>query len=195
MKKELIFKPIFFVFVSLAFFVMVQCYTTIRHPKTYSYSDSTETYNHQEITCLDNCSSCHESNVSINNPYHTLHEDPANQYDYTWQYFYALPWWTDPNYYENSQGQVENKLPATGKRDFDRREVSPSPSIAAPGTATPSLSKPATEGPAPVETPPPPKRNERREVGTKESSKVERPAPPVPQEKKQDGKAAKNEKK
>lgn len=194
MKAKPIF-PIISIGVTMATcFLLAQCYTTLRHPILYSVADSLAAPQPQEVTFMDDCSSCHnQTHPLIHSPV-AFQGQPMTDHDYSWQYFYALPWWLDSYYYENSPADLENPLPPTERRNFDRREVPPSSAVENPVGGTPALSKPASDGPSPAAAPPPPQRHERRQISTGESNKVERPATPPIQDKKQSDNPQKKEK-
>ena len=183
--------------IGVTILLLAGCYTTFNHPPIYSYGDSTDVYLADEVTFLDDCSSCHERDLAIEDTHHQLYDAPAYTDDYSWQYYYVTPWWIDEYYYlEEAQDNADSQLPATQRRGFDRREVPTSPSAAAPGSATPtsSLAKPATEEQAPAVAPPPlPQRNERRQVVTPDNSRIER-QPPPPETNQTETKAKKKEK-
>ncbi|MDZ7265046.1 MAG: hypothetical protein ONB16_10705 [candidate division KSB1 bacterium] len=180
--------PVSFVIVAIAAcFLLAQCYTTFRHPILYSTADSLATPQPQEITFMDNCSNCHDQAHPLTHSPIIFQGEPIDDYNYSWQYFYTMPWWLDSYYYENQPANLEDRLPPTERRNFDRREVPPSSAIENPAVSAPSLSKPAgQEQPqSPAVAPPPPQRHERRQISTSESNKIERPATPPAQEKKQ----------
>lgn len=186
--------------ISLSMFILfcflVQCYTTFKHPQIYSYSDSTDVYLTEEVTYMDDCSSCHDQNSPVNDPHYHLYQSRIYEENYNWQYYYVNPWWIDEHYNEELEKELNEKLPATQQRNFDRRDIPPSPATVTPNSATsPSLSKPSTSEPAPPESPQPKKRHERRKAITKESSKSEKSATSTPTRKKRDQKETKKEKK
>ncbi len=161
--------------VVLLFFIIifwVRCYTTFKHPEIYSTSDSTNVYYHEEITFIEDCSSCHEQNDPINDTHLQVYDYPLYQENYNWQYYYVIPWWIDEYYYQEQPVSSEEKLPAPQRRDFDRRGMSPSVTTESPNPPGISLSKPATTDSTPGASPPPsksPKRPKRREVIVKEN--------------------------
>lgn len=195
MKAKPIF-PIISIGVTIATcFLLAQCYTTLRHPILYSVADSLAAPQPQEVTFMDDCSSCHnQTHPLIHSPV-AFRGEPMTDHDYSWQYFYTMPWWLDSYYYEDSPADLENPLPPTERRNFDRREVPSSSAVESPAGGTPALSKPASDVPSPAAPPPPPpQRHERRQISTGESNKVERPATPPIQEKKQSDNPKKKEK-
>lgn len=191
-KRILPISPI--VIVMATCFLLAQCYTTFRHPILYSMADSLAAPLPQEVTFMDNCSSCHDQTHPLIHSPANFQGDPMMDRNYSWQYFYTMPWWLDSYYYENQPANLEDRLPPTERRDFDRREVPPSSAVENPAGGVPSLSKPASETPPPAVAPPPPQRHERRQITTNGSTKVERPAAPPAQEKKQSDNSKKKEK-
>lgn len=183
MKKKITFLPACITMIFLIISALMNCYTTFRHPRVHSSSDSSEVNHSAEITFQDDCSSCHEPNQTINDPYAPVYENPIYEQKDNWGYYYAIPWWSDQYYYENRQAKMNDNLPPTQKRDFDRREGTPSPAIATPGVSTPTLSKPAakeTTEPAPASSQQPIKRHERRLEATGDRSKSDQTKSPSP---------------
>ena len=172
----------FFIALWIIIVLFASCYTTFNHPPIYTYDDSTGVYTAETVTFMDDCASCHEQDLAVSVPDNHLYSDPIYYDDYSWQYYYAIPWWVDDYYYmEKAPENIENQLPATQRRDHDRRETPSSPAAAAPGGTPPtsSLAKPSTEDHAPVVDPPkPPERHERRQVVTPDNTRIERQAPP-----------------
>ncbi len=173
----------------VASLVGMQCYTTFRHPLVFSSSDSTDVAIAKQVDFLYDCSSCHERNNPIDNSHWQLYDSQRLQDNYNWQYYYVIPWWVDAYYYEDGKGQQSQPLPATQRRDFDRREPGASQAVPAGGTPGTSLARPAA-GTSSSETPPPepapPRRNERREIGSREDPNAGQPANPAPERKKRE---------
>ncbi|MDZ7401175.1 MAG: hypothetical protein ONB37_13525 [candidate division KSB1 bacterium] len=181
------FKLIMFITAAVACLLVMQCYTTFRHPPVVSQSDSTDVAIAKQIDFLDDCSSCHEQHNPIDNSHWQLYDSPRLQESYNWQYFYAIPWWVDAYYYEDGKTQQNSPLPATQRRDFDRRDPAGTSAIPAGGAPGTSLARPAT-GSGSNETsqpePPPAKRNERREIRSGDTSGSQPPVTPAPERKK-----------
>jgi len=200
MEKTTLTKLLFSISIFLLFLITIRCYTTFKHPQVYSTSDSTDVYYSEEITFLNDCSSCHEQNNPVNDPHLQVYDYPLYEENYSWQYYYIIPWWIDEYYYEEDQEvKPEDKLPAPQRRNFDRRGISPSPATTSPNASGASLSKPSTNE-ASTETSPQPepkKRQERRQVVNKESQKSQKSITPIPTRKKKqkDKKETKKEKK
>lgn len=170
--KELA-RHLFPILTILLLFVTMQCYTTFKHPKIYSDSDSTGVYLSDEVTFIDDCSACHEQNNFLIDSHLQVYDYPIYEENYSWQYYYAIPWWVDEYYYEaRTQNEQNASLPAPPRRDFDRRKIPPSPATSLSGVSGGSLSKPSSEkSTAPTSSQPTPtKRNERRQVSTKDSN-------------------------
>lgn len=169
--------------------MVMQCYTTFRHPPILSYSDSTEAAVAKQIDFMEDCSSCHEQNNPIDNSHWLIYDNTRLQDNYNWQYYYAIPWWVDAYYYEDGKGQQNQPLPATQRRDFNRRQPSATSAIPAGGAPGTSLARPAT-GASSNETsqpePPPPKRNARREIGTGTNAGSQPTVTPAPERKKRE---------
>lgn len=198
MNKKILIQPIFIVIVILILSLSMGCYTTFNHPKLDSYADSTGTYHYEGITFLDDCSSCHEQNTQINDAHLQVYDYPVYEENYNWQYYFVIPWWYDQYYYEDErQADANDRLPAPQRRDFDRREIPPSPATALPGASGSSLAKPSTSESTPAESPQPEpkKRHERRQVTTGESSKSEKATTASPTRKEREKKETKKEKK
>ena len=189
MNKIKITQLIFSVLVFLLFVISIRCYTTFKHPQVYSSSDSTDVYHSQEISFIDDCSSCHEQHNPINDPHLQVYDYPLYEENYSWQYYYVIPWWIDEYYYEENQElRSGDKLSAPQRRNFDRREISPSPATASPNASGASLSKPSSNEAAPETStqPQPKKRHERRQSINRESSKSEESTPTTPTRKKKE---------
>lgn len=176
----------------------VSCYTTFKHPQVYTYSDSTNVYNFQQISFIEDCSSCHEQNNPINDAHLQVYDYPSYEENYNWQYYYVIPWWVEESYYEGQRAESKESLPATQRRDFDRREQSPSSATASPGVSGATLSKPTTTGESTPPASPQPdekKRHERRDAINQEGSKSQESNKAEPTRNKREAKETEKEKK
>jgi hypothetical protein len=183
--------------VLLVFSFSFSCYTTFKHPQIYSYSDSTDIYHSEEITFLNDCSSCHEQDDPVQDVHLQLYDYPGYHDNYNWQYYFAMPWWVDPYYYGEQPGELSNQLPAPQRRDFERRDVPPSPATSMPGGSGATLSKPSSSDAASSETSPPKpqQRNERREAITDKKSESQKTTIPSPTRKEKEQQESKKKEK
>lgn len=173
MKKKKLTRHLFFILGVLLFFATMQCYTTFKHPKIYSDTDSTGVYHSEEVSFMDDCSACHEQNDPLIDPHLQIYDYPVYEQNYSWQYYYAIPWWVDEYYYEErDQSETNASLPAPARRGFDRRKIPPSSASPTSGVSGGSLSKPSSENSKASESaqPKPNKRSERRQVKSKDSN-------------------------
>lgn len=173
------------------------CYTTFKHPKIYSTADSTYVYQHDEITFIEDCSSCHDQNDPITDTHLQVYDYPLYQDNYNWQYYYVIPWWVDEYYYQEQSISSPDNLPAPQRRDFDRREMSPSVTTESSIPPGVSLSKPTTTDTTPEQTPPAtqsPKRQKRREVIVKENPGSQKSTTTTSTQEKKEKKEAKKKK-
>jgi len=174
MKQIKITRLIFSVSGLLLFFSIFQCYTTFKHPEISSDADSTSVYHSQQISFVEDCSSCHVQNDPINDAHLQVYDYPLYQENYSWQYYYVIPWWVDEYYYEDHQAESGATLPPTQRRDFDRRGIPATPATPSPAASGATLSKPAATGEsstAPSPQPTQQKRNERRGEVNRDESK------------------------
>jgi len=165
---------IFLSLVLLFLLAFVQCYTTFKHPEIYSASDSTGVYHSQEISFIEDCSSCHEQNNPINDAHLQVYDYPLYEDNYNWQYYYVMPWWVDEYYYGDQQTESKDILQPTQRRDFDRRDLPATSATSSPGVSGATLSKPSatSDSSTPASSEPKDKkRQERREVVNSDGSK------------------------
>lgn len=182
----------------LLFFTIFQCYTTFKHPAVHTYSDSTDVYHSQQISFIEDCSSCHIPNNPINDAHLQVYDNPLYEENYNWQYYYVIPWWVDEYYYENHRAGSGETLPATQRRDFDRRELPATSATSSSGVSGATLSKPTTTGESSTATSPQPeqqKRSERREAVNRADSKSQEATTPIPTRTKKETEETKKEKK
>lgn len=184
------------------FFTFVQCYTTFKHPEIYSASDSTGVYHSQEISFIEDCSSCHEQSNPLKDAHLQVYNYPQYEENYNWQYYYVMPWWVDEYYYGSQPAESKELLQPTQRRDFDRRGLPATSATASPGVSGATLSKPTStseSSPAATTQPEEKKRQERREVVNKDGSKSQQSTTTTPtrtkKEEKETNKENKNEKK
>jgi hypothetical protein len=198
MKQIKITRLIFSVLGLLLLFSIFQCYTTFKHPEIYSYADSTDVYHSQEISFIEDCSSCHEQNDPINDAHLQVYDYPLYQENYNWQYYYVIPWWVDEYYYEGQRQESGATLPPTQRRDFDRRGMPATPATPSPGVSGATLSKPAATSESSSQTTPQQntqKRNERRQVVNKDGTKSQESTTTAPTRNKKETKETKKKKK
>jgi hypothetical protein len=186
----------------LLFFTFVQCYTTFKHPEIYSASDSTGVYHSQDISFIEDCSSCHEQSNPLNDAHLQVYDYPLYEENYNWQYYYVMPWWVDEYYYGSQRAESKDILQPTQRRDFDRRGMPATSATSSPGVSGATLSKPTATSDSSTQVSPQPKeqkRQERREVVNKDGSKSQESTPTTPtrtkKEKKETKKVNKKEKK
>ncbi len=194
-----------FIFLLLSIIIILfwgSCYTTFKHPEIYSASDSTGVYHSQEISFIEDCSSCHEQNNPINDTHLQVYDYPLYEDNYNWQYYYVMPWWVDEYYHGSQRAESKDILQPTQRRDFDRRGMPATSATASPGVSGATLSKPTATGDSSPQASPQPKqqkRQERRPVVNKDGSKSQESTTTTPtrtkREKKETKKVNKKEKK
>ena len=199
MKQKRNIRAIFFVLGLLSFFTILQCYTTFKHPEIYSTSDSTGVYHSQQISFIEDCSSCHEQNNPVNDAHLQVYDYPLYQENYNWQYYYVMPWWVDEYYYEDQRVESGATLPSTQRRDFDRRGMPATSATPSPSGSGATLSKPAATGESSTTAPSlqskEQKRNKRREVVRRDGSKSKESTTKAPTRNKKETKKEKSKKK
>ena len=172
-KKTTIILPIFGL---LFLFTFVQCYTTFKHPEIYSTSDDTSVHHSQEISFIEDCSSCHEQDNPINDAHLQVYDYLQYEDNYNWQYYYVTPWWVDDYYYGDERAESKNRLLPTQRRDFDRRGLPATSATTSPGASGATLSKPtATSDSSPPASSQPTekKRQARRTAVNKDGTKTQ----------------------
>ena len=197
MKIKKLTNHLFSILVVSLLFATMQCYTTFKHPQISSYSDSTDVYHSEEISFIDDCYACHEQDDPVDDSHLQIYDYPVYEDNYSWQYYYAIPWWVDDYYYETRTPNAQKPiLPAPQRRNYDRRAIPPSTATTSSGVSGGSLSKPASDN-STTSTPSqsaPPKRNERRQITSKNSNSNESTQSGPAREKREDKKTKKEKK-
>ncbi len=143
---------IFILLLFLSCIWIIGCYTVLQHPKV---SEMMIDQPSDQVNYVADCSQCHNHSFRS-----FTHDDnypvPEDTYNYhNWQYYFDIPWWSEPSYYSQPAGsQGNDALPPTQKRDFQRRDESHP--VAAPNepTVPTHLSKETTPASEPVENQP-----------------------------------------
>lgn len=141
-------------FVIFTFFIMVGCYTVIKHPPI---SETGKSNFQHHIYFSDDCGSCHKV---ANQPFNLTPREqlPRLNYIYSndrWYYYYESPWWSRDvfyqtgNYPENSTGN--STLPTTSaRRRFPgaggNNQYVPSNPVSSGGTVQGSSTRISTKG-------------------------------------------------
>ncbi len=103
----------------VSLFLLVSCYTMIKHPQVVYEDDPQYEY---QIYYSDDCNSCHQPGsdlaLSVPNNLPRLNYIYGNQ---RWDYFYEHPWWQTPYFSDAPSGQAssgssDNGLPTSSVR-------------------------------------------------------------------------------
>jgi len=195
MKKKIVYTPVFILAVVILYSLSLQCYTTFNHPKVFVDADSTGYFHGEDVSLIDDCSSCHQQEEPYAMRESDIYDDQIYQDHYNWNYYYVTPWWFDEDYYYNSQPiRNTDSLEPTRRRDFGRRDPLNDirPGTGSPNSSRPSLSKPQTDDTSPSTNPT--ARSERRS-SVSDKNKTKKSSAPKPKRVSREKKVEKKKKK
>lgn len=120
-------------------FVIVGCYTILKHPVTSQEGpQSAYAEAHPQEYYRQNCIECHADYAEF--PYGYFYGDyPDYYFEYPrWGYYYAYPWWWDRHWYGDNDGEGEALV--EGEKSLRRGGLIPPYVTGAPAVSTGGVS-------------------------------------------------------